>query len=126
MPLDIVRDDSRRRFVVTGSGDFDSREVIVFFERMREEGTWAYGVLYDMRFVTNVPAVSALREVAEVAAQSPPGLGARGPLAIVVADQEAYTQACSYAALSRGRAIEIFRDKPDAEKWLSSFGSGRD
>ena len=45
MAIDYARDDGNHQVTLTASGDFSADDVLGLFERMRTDGTWAYGVL---------------------------------------------------------------------------------
>jgi len=121
MPFEYEREDARRRLVVTVDGPFQTSDMLACIERQRVEGTWTYGVLYDLRRMTGTATFAELREIMGQATSHPPTERSRGPVAILATDPGVYTTACRYAALGRSRlTIEVFRDLADADRWLTA------
>ncbi|HEV3062849.1 MAG TPA: hypothetical protein VGY48_31675, partial [Vicinamibacterales bacterium] len=119
MPVRYERDDARRRVVVTISGAFQLDDILVIMERLRSEDTWAYGVLYDLRHVVGYPTMEDLQHIVAQAATRE-GEGPRGPVALLANKPILYSKLCTYTALTRSttRAVEVFRDLDEADKWL--------
>jgi hypothetical protein len=107
-----------RRVTATVAGQFDRDVFLEMLERMRAHGTWSYGVLLDLRQMVGLPALQDIRDIAYIATRPGPDDQRRGPLAIVTSDASHYAMACTYAALSIGRPVDVFRDRSDAELWL--------
>ena len=123
MPLGYERDDTQRRIVSIGEGPFSVDEVIGFFERMRSDGTWAYGALYEMLRMAGRPSVEDLRRIMEGAAMPGPNGEHAGPMAVVAADPALYGTACAYAAMGPPGKFNVFADRADAEEWLTEHTS---
>jgi hypothetical protein len=118
MPVRYERDDARRRVTVAIQGEFPSSEVLVVIERQYAEGTWGYGLLYDMRHMIGRPTVGELRAVMKQA-RSHPEL-TRGPVAFLITDPVLYASACTYAAMGQAKIrVSVFRELEEAERWLS-------
>jgi hypothetical protein len=120
MPIEYERNDARELVVATGSGSFHIADVVALFERMREDRTWTYAVILDIRRLAGRPTVDDLRLFADIAARPDVQQQPRGPLAIVASDSTMYGMACAYASMARGRRIEVFRDRGEAERWLTA------
>jgi hypothetical protein len=117
------RNDLRRRVTVTLSGGFRIDEALAILDRCRHEDVGRYSILYNAQGLTTVPTVADARQYL-TAEMSVLGTDSRGPIAIVVSDPTTYNVACSYAALGRGRLnVEVFRDRGDAEAWLTSHAT---
>ena len=119
MAMGYRRDDDRRLVVVTGYGPFVTSHIHQAIERQRDEGTWSYGMLYDLRSTKGHPSIAELKEimakVASVGASMPP----RGPVALVTVDPSFYEAGCAYAAMWRMTLrVDVFRDFGEAVEWL--------
>jgi hypothetical protein len=122
MPIRYELDDLRRCVVVTIEGAFQRDDVLAIMARQRAEHTWTYGILYDLRGMTGEPTVAELRQLMSEAAELRHGEGPRGPVALLATDQALYGRLCTYAALGRSTTltIAVFRDRGNAERWLTA------
>jgi hypothetical protein len=120
MIVRFTRDDLERRLTISVSGDFSADDwhsaVVV---RLRDEDVWSYGILYDLRGLTEAMAQSDIedfvREGLRVQRLTP-----RGPVAIVAADQATYVKACEFVALTGSRlTVKVFRFVAEADAWLT-------
>jgi hypothetical protein len=118
MPWTLVIDDTARRVVATGDGEFRADDTIEVLSRCREAGALAYGLLFDARRMVGTPTVADVRPISDMT--TPKADRAVGPIAIVVTSATLYRTACAYAVLarSRGGLVEVFRDLGAAEEWL--------
>ena len=114
MELHYSVDEAARRLHAVVVGEFSGDVFINLLNRMRAEGTWTFDMLLDIRRVSGVPMLQDLRNIAFVATRPGPEGQLRGPLAILASEGALYGAACAYAAISRGRAIGVFRDRPAA------------
>jgi hypothetical protein len=114
------RDDMQRRIVAIGAGLFSADDILGIFERMRAEGTWTYGALYDVRRMVGRPSLSDLKRLRDGAGQLGPGGEQAGPMAVVavVATDQLYSRACAYAAMGPPGRFDVFADRGEAEAWL--------
>ncbi len=121
MPIRYELDDLRRRVVVTIDGLFEADDILAIAARQRAEHTWNYGILYDLRDMTGKPTVAELRQLMNKAATRQPGERLRGPVALLATDTTLYGRLCTCAVLGRSTtlSIEVFRDKSEAEQWLT-------
>jgi hypothetical protein len=122
MPIRYELDDLRRRVVVTIDGAFQTEDVLAIMARQRAEHTWTYAILYDLRGMTGEPTIAELRQLMSEAAGLRQGEGPRGPVALLATDEVLYNRLCTYAALGRATTltIDVFRDKDNAERWLTA------
>jgi hypothetical protein len=118
MPLAYRRDDASRRIVATGVGAFRADEVLAVFDRMRAEGVWTYGALYDLRQMTGRPTRSDLERVLDGAGRPGPGGERPGPTAVLAVDPGLYASACAYSAMGPPTHFNVFSDRIEAEAWL--------
>jgi hypothetical protein len=125
MPISYERDDAVRRITAIWEGNYRTEDVIEIFERLRREGAWSYGTLYDVRGLTGHPSVSDLRRILEVAKQPAPDGQSAGPIAVVVTQPVLYAMACAYAALGHPGLFAVFRDRAEADAWLATNTRGR-
>lgn len=126
MSISYERDDANRRVVVTIQGAFQTDEVIGIMARQRAEHTWAYGILYDLRGLSGHPTVADLRQILSHAAPRGQDEGSRGRVALLAIEPILYGRLCTYAALGRSTTltIEVFRDRAEAERWLTAELAG--
>lgn len=118
MPIRYHRDDSQRRIEAIGEGPFSADDILRIFERMRADGTWSYGALYDLRQMAGRPSLSDLKRLREGAGQLGPGGEQAGPMAVLAIDATLYSRACAYAALGPPGRFDVFSDRDEAEAWL--------
>jgi hypothetical protein len=120
MPVQYERDDARRRVVVTVQGAFQTHDMLMV-ARQRADEAWSYGLLYDLRHMTDHPTVAELRAVLDEAAARGAGEGPRGPVALVATDPILYGTLCAYAALGQLKLnVQVFHDHNDAAAWLAA------
>jgi hypothetical protein len=122
MPIRYVLDDLHRRVVVTIEGLFRTDDILAIMARQRAEHTWTYGILYDLRGMTSELTIAQLRKLMSEAAELRQDEGPRGPVALLATATALYGRLCTCAALGRSTtlSIEVFRDKSEAEQWLSA------
>jgi hypothetical protein len=127
MRIHYERDDIYRRVVATVQGPFLPDDIRSVITRQRAEHAWTYGVLYDLRGMTNEPTVSDLQQLTREAGERPPGEGQHGPVALLVTNPGVYGRLCTYAALGSSTTlrIQVFRDRPEAEQWLMAHEEWR-
>jgi hypothetical protein len=120
MPVNYERDDARRRVMVTVHGALRKSDMLTVIARQRAEETWAYGMLFDLRRVTEHPTIADLRELMDEASSRRQAESPRGPVAILATDAVMYGIACTYAALGHAKlTIRVFRHVDEADRWLT-------
>jgi hypothetical protein len=120
MSISYERDDARRRVAVRIQGIFQPADVLAIMARQRDEETWTYGILYDLRGVTGHPTMDDLRQILIEAATLDQGERGRGPVALLATEPILYGRLCAYAALGRPMfTIEVFRNWDEADLWLT-------
>jgi hypothetical protein len=123
MPIRYERDDRHRRVVVTVQGTIEPADALAIIERQQLDETWSYGLFYDLRLMTGRLTLAELRPILSQASQR--RSVKRGPVAILATDPSVYNMACSYKALGRSTlTIEVFRDRAEAEQWLTASTEG--
>jgi hypothetical protein len=121
MSLLLGRDDVKQRVVVTATGPFRGADVLAFLARQRDDGTWPYALLYDMRGMTGHPTLEDLRLFMKLHSEPDVEQRARGPLALVSTGATMYAMACMCAALGgTKREVEVFLDPDEADRWLAA------
>jgi hypothetical protein len=115
LPISYSRDDAQRRIVAVGEGAFRAEDILGTLDRMRADGTWSYGILYDLR---RSPTLSDLGRLRENVGQPGPQ-GEHGPRAIVVSDPALYARMCAYKALGPPGRFDVFSNRAEAEAWLA-------
>ena len=118
MPLRYRRDDAHRRIVATGEGTFRAGDVLEIFERMRAEGTWSYGSLFDIRQMAGHPSKADLERLLEGAGRLGPDGEQAGPMAVIAIDPDLYATACAYLLMGPPVLFNVFSDRDEAEAWL--------
>ena len=120
MPIRYARSYPHRLAVIVITGSFDPADLFRCLEQHRAEGGWAYGILCDLRPMTDTPTHEALREFTDMMVVRPLREWAGGPVAILTTDLKTYNRACVYADMAKAYAtIQVFQDEADAEAWLS-------
>jgi hypothetical protein len=120
MAFEYECDAAKQRVVVRMHGVFQADEVFDIFARQRNDGSWGHGLLVDLRFLRNPPAVRELTQFVREDTLPGPNNERRGPLAVVVSNPLVYGVACAYAALAGARRhMQVFHDLIDADEWLS-------
>jgi hypothetical protein len=110
-----------RRIIALGRGELTADDIRTFLDWQILEGFWEYGVLYDLRSVTAMPAQGSRTELAGYVTSMASHLPQRGPVATVTRDPaivEAVTAFAEEAARS-GLRVRAFNDETDAVRWLN-------
>jgi hypothetical protein len=118
MELNYTVDEAAQVVHASVAGPFERDMFLEMLERMCADGTWTFGTLLDIRAMTGVPSFDSLRHIADAATRPGRDHQRRGPLAILTTDPAHFGMACTYAALSKGRDIDVFSDPSDADLWL--------
>jgi hypothetical protein len=121
MALDWSIDHGRRLVVATLERSTTEEEMYRFLGEVIAEGAMPYGKIFDARKATRWITPSRVGPIAATARlYDRMGLGAVGPLAIVVADELAAARAREFAEASdAARAVRIFSAMEQAEAWLA-------
>jgi hypothetical protein len=118
-----TRDDERRRIRVTLQRTLGAAELISIVDRQVQENAWTYGTLYDLRVIDRAIDRRSAIEVAEHVQKVAEQHGRRGPVAIVTRKVDVLAAGHVYALdnTRQGRAVDVFWDIDDAERWLSTL-----
>ncbi len=86
----------------------------------------SYAVRYDLRGMTGEPTIAELQQAMSEAATRHQGEPPRGPVALLATEPSLYARLCTYAVLGRSTTatIEVFRDRTEAERWLTARLNG--
>ncbi len=117
MPWTLARDETAKRIVAIGEGEFRAGEVIQVLAELRDAGAWTYGMLFDCRRMSGATTVADVKPINEVTASLDEP---RGPIAIIATDPHLYSMACAYAALPNSGTVAVFRSPTEADQWLAS------
>jgi hypothetical protein len=121
-----ARDDAQRTIRITASVPLSLADCRAIVDRQAAEGTWQYGLLYDMtRLTAAMPPEDAERLAAHIGSYVP-ALGRRGPVAVVARSPAVVGGAQWYAFNTKPAAfaVEVFWDLGEAEQWLAARLSG--
>jgi hypothetical protein len=117
-----IRDDARRRIRINVRDALTGADIIALVDRQASEGTWSYGVLYDMRAVKGAPPSNVeTRAVADHVWTRVARYGPRGPVAIVTRAVDMVAVGHMYGYLLGTTVpfeLETFRELDAAERWL--------
>jgi hypothetical protein len=121
MPIDYARDDQQRRILLTATGTVTHGEVIAAIDRQLTEGTWTYGVLYDVRGDPALPKMSEVLDFIDYVRQLVTQHGRRGPVAVVTDMPANDRRARMYTTLSDPSRVTMasFSDIDEASRWLN-------
>lgn len=122
MALDWSIDHGRRLVIATLQRSTTEEEVYRFLGEVIAEAAMPYGKIFDARGAMRWITPSRVGPIAATARlYDRMGLGASGPLAIVVGDEAARARAEEFARRSDAtRAVRIFADLEPAQAWLAS------
>ena len=120
MPIHVFRDDSARRLIVTVNGVMTTADTRALMSQQMADGTWGYGVLYDLRRMTTSPSVDDLDGLKGLVDTLNKEVR-RGPVAVVglsIPEQVARVDAYVERLKAAGVQIVRFDDLVKAEEWL--------
>ena len=121
MPLQFTIDHDRRLVEVAAQGGVVLQDIIDYFDSVAVQGAMPYDKLFDAsagQFALSDDDMMVLgARVSAYAAMEP-----RGPIAIIVANEETNDLARRFANLGGAeRPVKIFRQVAEARSWLSSL-----
>jgi hypothetical protein len=121
MPLIWRIDHEARRVDVTVDGAMLAADVRDYLAQIADAGAMPYAKLFDASKATGIMSIDELRSLGSMVRQfAVQGRAATGPLAIVVGHSGLQLQAAHYAdAAGSNRPLQIFRNRAEAERWLS-------
>ena len=117
MPVNVTRDDSARRILAVGDGDFSAGEIVEVLIDLQHSGAWSYGMLFDVRRMRGTTTTAEIKPILDLTAPGGVADAGRGPIAIV-ATGPLYGMACAYASLAKWERTQVFPDRSEAEQWL--------
>ena len=124
MSLDWTIDHARRLVVATLRRSTTEEEIYRFLGEVIAEGAMPYGKIFDATAASHWITPSRIGPIAATAQlYDRMGLGAVGPLAIVVSGKRATERAREFAQLSdAARVVRIHSSRDEAEAWLATLG----
>jgi hypothetical protein len=120
MTLDWSIDHSKRLVVATLRRSTTEEDIYRFLGEVIGEGAMRYGKIFDASEATKWITPNRIGPIAATARlYARMGLGAVGPLAIVVSGEKGKARAREFALLSdASRAVRIFASRDEAQAWL--------
>ena len=62
MPIQYVRDDAKKRILVTTTGEIGLDDIVGIVDRQAKDRTWSYAMLYDARASASTPTTRPSRK----------------------------------------------------------------
>lgn len=129
MAIEVVRDERRKWMLVRVTGVVTLHEALTLIQTARADVAYRmWPMLVDARSATTdateediAKAVAAVRHATELE-------GPRGHVAVAADDDRLYARALLYEAQCADigvRVIRVFRQLPDAERWLEIVSATR-
>lgn len=120
MPVHWTVSHSKRLVVAVARDEVTVADIEQYFAGVTAEGGMSYRKIFEITHTVSALNEENLKAVAARVmfyAQH----GQLGPIAIVAASDESYTQAQSYAEATKGRRpLAIFREIHEARRWLDA------
>ncbi len=114
-------DEARRLVRVTAREPLTAADLVAIIDRQRHEGSWVFGILYDLRRVEGATSKEDAAAVADHVRQSVLEHGPRGPVALVTSKSEMLSTGLVYAHGTRQSIqMEVFWDLQEADQWLAA------
>jgi hypothetical protein len=122
MPIEYVRDDSKKRIFVTTSGELRLKDITGIVDRQAKERTWSYAMLYDTRASTSTPTMEEMKRLVLHIGKLTIAHGPRGPVALVANGALLEGVGRAYASLGTLTAlnVRVFATLVEAERWLET------
>lgn len=117
MPINVTRDDTTKRILAVGEGEFRAEDIIGVLSDLYASGAWAYGMLFDVRRMSGTATTAQIKPILDLTAPGGIADAGRGPIAIVAAGP-LYGIACAYATLAKWERTQVFPDRSEADQWL--------
>jgi len=121
MPFDYLRDDAHRRITVTAHQSLTVEEYAGVVDRQAADGTWRFGLLWDLRAAVAPLPVGDADLVAAHVYRNLIRHGTRGPVAVVSDSSPILMSLMAYASktVRAGLQIRAFSGLVEAEEWLA-------
>ena len=122
MPIQYVRDDAKKRILVTTSGELRLKDITGIVDRQAKERTWSYAMLYDTRASTTTPTMEEMKRLVLHIGKLTIAHGPRGPVALVASGALLEGVGRAYASLGTLTAlnVRVFATLVEAERWLET------
>jgi len=113
-------DEARRVVRVVAREPLTSADLVAIIDRQRQEGSWLFGLLYDLRQIEGATSKEDATIVANHVRQSVQEHGPRGPVALVTSKSDMLGAGLVYAHGTRqSMQLEVFWDLQEADQWLA-------
>jgi len=119
VPIKVTRDDTAKRILAVGEGEFHAEDIIETLSSLRDSGAWAYGMVFDVRRMSGTATTAQIKPILDLTAPGGVADAGRGPIAIVAAGP-LYAIACAYATLAKWERTQVFPDRAEADQWLAN------
>jgi hypothetical protein len=121
--FEYVRDDIGRRIRVTAHVPFQAADLVDILDRQVAEGSWTFGILYDLRRVEGATARADAEIIADLVGGYMRTYGQRGRVAMVTNDarMRGVGQSYGHDVARSGVSLRLFSDLADAESWLDQL-----
>ena len=118
--FEYVRDDIRRRIRVTAHVPFQAADLVDILDRQVAEGSWTFGVLYDLSRVEGATARADAEIIADLVRGYVRMYGQRGRVALVTNDagMRGVGQSYGHDVARSGVSLQLFDDLAAADNWL--------
>jgi hypothetical protein len=122
MPIQYVRDDAKKRILVTTSGDIGLDDVIDIVNQQAKDRTWSYAMLYDARTMAGALTKEEMKRLVLHIGKLTMAHGPRGPVALVANGPLLEGAGRVYASLGALTAlnVRVFPTLVEAERWLET------
>jgi hypothetical protein len=120
--FEYTRDDARRRIRVTARETFNRDDLVAIVDRQLQDDAWSYGMLYDMRSLSDAISRADAIAFAEYVRECGIKHGPRGPVALVTRSMKIVGagQAYAFDVGKQGFVVEVFWDIDEATAWLDT------
>jgi hypothetical protein len=119
-PFEYRRDDARRRITVIAHRALNVEDFAGVIDRQAADGTWSYGILWDLRESRTPLPVPDADLVAAHVYRNLIRYGSRGPVAVVTGSPTIVSATAAYGSKTRPAGVQIraFAGIAEAEEWL--------
>jgi len=121
-----LSDATRRLVLVTAFQKLTGDDLVAIIDRQRTDGSWPFGLVYDMRRVEGVISEREAATVAEHVRIAVAVDGPRGRTALVTNRADVLASGFEYAyRTSQNIKVEIYQDLQEAIAWVTARPSPR-
>jgi hypothetical protein len=115
-----LSDAARRLVLVTAFEMLTGDDLVAVIDRQREDGSWSFGIVYDMRRVTEAISREEAARVAEHARFAVVHDGPRGRVALVTTSADVIASGLQYSyRTSQNLNVAMCAGLPEAIAWVT-------